>query len=57
MVDIWAFFGFGVMFLIALGLIALIGCGILIYIAVVIGGILTLIDHFAPKPKEAEEAK
>lgn len=42
--EIWSFIGYGIMILIALGVIALVGYGILCFLGASIGGILTLFD-------------
>ena len=42
--EIWSFIGYGIMILIALGVIALVGYGILCFFGATIGGILTLLD-------------
>ena len=42
--EIWSFLGYGIMILIALGVIALVGYGILCFLGATIGGVLTLFD-------------
>lgn len=42
--EIWSFIGYGIMILIALGVIALVGYCILFFLGATIGGILTLFD-------------
>lgn len=42
--GIWSFVGYAVMLLIALGVIALVGYGILCFIGATIGGVLTIKD-------------
>lgn len=42
--EIWSFIGYGIMILIALGVIALVGYGILFFLGATIGGVLTLLD-------------